>query len=294
MKTLLGLFAAAFFLTPTFSFACSCAGWSSAQQGAQKSGALVAIVETKADLGGGLATVQIKQSLKGNQPTGEISVLGQDGLNCNGELILDKGVPWVLLFQKVDGKYYSLACGEAALPITAENKVQLTLGEKTEISLNDFRDLVSYRKVPTVKGLSCAFAANRTYVNLDSPEDPAWSFSFYETAASDASMNVDFERDLGGRGPRIGMFKGSASAHMIRPDEFGISVSMTDPFFTSTAHTSGTIDLRRSYTSSPLSITRYTKLDGSDYVIDNPFLAHTTSADCSVHVGLPLIPVNLN
>jgi len=275
------------------ALACSCACWSNAQQASQRPGVITAVVETKISHNDGSALIDVKKVLKGPATTGEIRVLGQDGQNCNGSLVTDTSVPWVLLFSQTDDGYQSVACAESALPLFADGSAEIELGEKARVTREELQRLLDYRLVPSVKGLSCNFGVSRMFVNLDSPEQPEWDLNIFESKSTNKpeDLSLDYQRDLAGNGPRLGKIHASAFVYRLRADEFSINVNLTDPFFATRSATSGIVSMRNSYEAGPLSVTRFTKFDGGNSVEGSPFLSHTTSVECRLNVGLPLVAV---
>lgn len=294
MRTLLLAVFTFSLLSSTNAFACSCMRWSNAQQAALREGTIVAKVETLDSLGEGRALVKVSEVLKGELTETELTVLGQDGLNCNGELILEKGQPWILLFRKYENTWHSVACGEAALPVTAENKVKWKLEgpETAELSPAEFRELIEYKIVPSVRGLSCALTLRRNLVgNID---DSPLEMDYFKSINSWDSQSLKYTEDFSSRGEKLARAELSVTTLKTGSGMYSFRTRFLDPFFSSTREAIRPVSMRDSYRADPLSFLKFTNLDGSEYKDgdEGPFLAHTVIADCGLSVGFPLVPVD--
>jgi hypothetical protein len=289
---LLSLTASVFFVSSTNAFACDCRSWSNAQQASLREGTLVAKVETIQNYDDGRALVKISEMLKGELAETQISVLGQDGLNCNGELIHETGQPWILLFGKTESGYHSVACGEASLPITKENKVKWKVGgEEAELSQVELRELLAFKIIPSVKGISCSLTLRRNFVTT---EDSPFEMDYFKNVESSGALSLGYTEDFSARGERLSRLELSATAVKAGAGIFSLRTTLKDPFFSSTREVSRTFSMRDTYRPEPLSFLKFTNLDGGDYNDGDkgPFLAHTVTAECGLNVGFPLVPVH--
>lgn len=286
------------FLISQSSEACTCAigAYSNFQQASQKPNVIVAKVKTlKSSYG--KAQVKIEKFYKNTCPETEITVLGQDGGNCNGYNIIPSGKTGVLAFYKTaQGNYETLSCADTSLLFTSDNKVQINLGEDFTVTEQELQDIIDYKVQASVKQFSCRFQMSRVAVS-DNQDDSHWDMDYSETfpveVPKDEYTFIRKDMDLSNLGPNIFNLYYYVRIYRDSATNYKIMTSLIDPFTGITiSDYPAVINLKSTLISARLYLARYSGMDGSpSFNPNDPFLFHSTSAYCYAVQGAPLEPV---
>lgn len=280
------------------ALSCTCESWQNAQQAAQSSGVIVAKVKTLKSNGDGSANLEIQKVFKGNLKTKRVKVLGQDGVNCNGEMIHSSKKPWVVLFSKYEGQYETVSCADTALRINSSNKkIEFSFQEEnevTELTESEFSKLLRFQLRPTIKGLHCFIDLRRTYITPGTfdPNPHELNFEYLESHFSDGFGPMKVQIDFSNRGPKLSFLKLEVKMRPISKFRYNVQTSMTEPFFSKLLTGQSTVDIRKSYNIETVSDHTYTNVNLDPSVPNNPnepFVGHTSMADCSLQAGLPIV-----
>ncbi len=280
------------------SLACSCLGWANAQQTALVDGAIVAKVSTSAISQRGMGLLNVEKVLKGELTEQNISVLGQDGGNCAGPVLLPSEGSWIAIFsQDQDGKYSLYGCADTSLKISSEGKISMNFSEEVLVSEDEFKKLITEKARPTVKGASCQATASRIYVSHDVDKGALPDIDFFDYLKTDLGTSVTYAKDLFGEGPGIaaplivnlGAYKGYNSEW-----EYRMGVRLTEPFFGVTSYREFKFDIRQAFKLGTISLSTYQDVNGQwgENFGEDPFYAYEAGANCGLILGAPIVEIN--
>lgn len=244
------------------TWAMSCMSWASASQAAQVENAVVMQVQTESlDEVTREARLRVEKVFKGeyNKSTIEFpaTMMGFDPIRTPEE------GSWVAILAPYESKYYFVGCAVNGLSVEAGSIfVPLSFeGEDTKMSENEFISYINGTHVPSAKGVSCSMMVmGEQGFNYDD--------SFFLDDSSPARVYSQGFADQG---------LNSELSYEIYYDLNTLYAQVTEPFYGVSSRSDFVLSLDNAF---------------GTFAVYLDSVKGTTSLECYVEYGLPLIPKN--